>query len=98
MYARKFSFKAKSGSRSEVEKIADQAFGIMKSLDGFISLHILISEDDDEYGSFSLWDSEENAKSGGDVVRSKTGVALTALAVEPPSVKVYEVYKPRSSV
>ena len=34
MYARYFTFKTKSGMRSELEVLSDQVFGFMKSLQG----------------------------------------------------------------
>ena len=96
MYARKLTFKTRSGVRSEVEALADQAFAFMKPLQGFISVHFLISEDENEYGSFSLWESREEAESGGEAIRSKTREALENLAIEPPTLQVFEVYKPAS--
>ena len=96
MYARYLAFKASPGSRSEVEALADQVFGFMKSLQGFVSAHFLVSEDENEYGSFSLWGSRQDAESAGESVRSKTREALEKLAVEPPTQRVFEVYKPKS--
>ncbi len=95
MYARYLTFKANPGVRSDVEALADQAFGLMKSLQGFVSAHILVSEDDNEYGSFSLWESRRDAESAGESVRSKTSEALQKLAVEPPTERIFEVYKPK---
>jgi heme-degrading monooxygenase HmoA len=96
MYARYFTFKANPGSRSEVEALADQAFGSMKSLKGFVSAHFIVSEDENEYGSFSLWESSQDAESAGDSLRSKMKEVLEKLAVEPPTQRVFEVYKPKS--
>ncbi len=96
MYARHFVFKAKSGMRPEVEALADQAFGLMKSLDGFISVHFLISEDETEFGSFSLWESKNDAEAAAKSIRSKTSGSLNDLAVELPAPRLYEVYKPKT--
>ena len=96
MYARYFTFKASPGSRSEVEALADQVFGFMKTLQGFVSTHFLFSEDENEYGSLSLWESRQDAESAGESVRSKHREILDKLAVEPPSQRVFEVYKPKS--
>lgn len=54
MYARYFTFKAKPGVRSEVEALADQVFGFMKSLQGFVSVHFVISEDEAVYGHLAF--------------------------------------------
>ena len=95
MYARYFTFKGNPDVGSDVEALADQAYGIMKSLQGFVSAHILISEDENEYGSFSLWESRQDAESGGETVRSKTSEVIQKLAAEPPTVRIYKIYKPR---
>ena len=94
MYARFFTFKADSGQRSEVEALADHVFGFMKSLPGFISVHFVISAEENEYGSFSLWESKDDAKAAGESIRSEIGGKLQNLASEPPAIEVYEVYKP----
>ena len=96
MYARYFTFKTKSGMRSELEVLSDQVFGFMKSLQGFISVHFVVSEDESVYGTFSLWESKQDAESAGESLRSRTRAALEKLTAEPPTVQVFEVYKPKS--
>ena len=96
MYARSFTFKAKSDVRSEVEALADQAFAFMKTLQGFVSVHFMASEDETVYGTFSLWETKQDAEAGGEAIRAKTKPVLETLVVEPPTVQVFEVYKPRS--
>ena len=96
MYARYFTFKTKPGVRSEVEALADQVFGFMKSQQGFVSIHFLISEDETKCGSFSLWESKQDAESAGESVRSKMKEVVEKLAAEPPTQEVFEVYKPKS--
>ena len=59
MDARSFSFKAESDVRSQVEALADQVFEYMKTLQGFVSAHFF-SEDENEYGAFSLWESHQD--------------------------------------
>ena len=65
MYAGHFTFKTRPEARSEIEAVADQVFGFMKSLRGFISIHFLMTESETEYGSFSLWESKQDAESAG---------------------------------
>lgn len=96
MYARYLTFNTKSGVRSEVEALADHAFELMKSLPGFISVHFLVSENDTDYGAFSLWESKQYAESAGELLRSKTKEAMEKVVVEPPVQQVFEVYKPKS--
>jgi len=94
MYARLITFKADSGQRREVEVLADQVFGFMKSLQGFISVHFIISEDENEYGSFSLWESRDHAGDAGEAIRSEISGKIQNLSLQPPKVEIYEVYKP----
>jgi len=94
MYARFLKFNTDPSRRSEVEAVADRAFEIAKQQQGFISIHFVISSDESEYGSFSLWESKDDAETGGDAIRSQIGVSLQELAAAPPTIDVYEVYKP----
>ena len=94
MYARLLKFNTEPSRRSEVEAVADKACEIAKQQQGFISIHFIISSNASEYGSFSLWESMDDAEAGGDAIRSQIGAKLQELAKAPPSLDVYEVYKP----
>lgn len=94
MYARYLKFNADPNKRPEVEALADRAFAIAKQQQGFISIHFVISTDESEYGSFSLWESQNDAEAGGAAIRSETATTLSELASTSPTIDVYEVYKP----
>ena len=94
MYARLLKFNADPNRRSEVETLADTVFGLAKEQKGFISIHFIISSDESEYGSLSLWESENDAETGGSAIRSETAETLQGIATAPPTIDVYEVYKP----
>lgn len=94
MYARFLKFNTDPGRRSEVEAVADRAFEIAKQQQGFISIHFVISSDENEYGSFSLWESKDDAETGGGAIRSQIGATLQELATAAPTIDVYEIYKP----
>ena len=94
MYARFLRFNTSPGNRSKVEAIADKAFSIARGLPGFISIHFTISDDEGTYGSFSLWESKEQADAGGAEIRSQVSAELEQVATAPPSVDTYEIYKP----
>ena len=94
MYARVLVIKAAPSKRAEVEALADQAFAIMKSLPGFVSVHFVISADEDKYGSFSLWESEEAALAAGESIKSQIAGAMEDVVSAPPTLEVFEVYKP----
>ncbi len=94
MYARVLVIKAAPSKRAEVEALADKAFTIMKALPGFISVHFVISADEEKYGSFSLWESEEAALAAGESIKPQLGDAMENLVSAPPTLEVFEVYKP----
>ena len=94
MYARLVTFKASADQRSKVEALASHVFGFMKLLQGFISVHFIISADERHYGSFSLWESKNDAVSAGESIRSEISGKIQNLSPEPPKVEIYEVYKP----
>lgn len=94
MYARFFRFNANPDRRPEIEALADQVFKMAKSLQGFISIHFVIAGDENEFGSFSLWESKDDATAAGESIRSEIGETLQKVASGPPKTNVYEVYKP----
>jgi len=94
MYARVIVLKTAPGKRAEVETLADQAFAIMKSLPGFISVHFVTSEDNNKHGSFSLWESKEEALAAGESIRSQMAGGMEELVSAPPTLEIFEVYKP----
>ena len=94
MYARFLKFNTDPSRRSEVEAVADRAFKMARQQPGFISIHFVISADESEYGSFSLWESRDHAETGGGVIQSQLETTLQDLATAPPTLDVYEVYKP----
>ena len=94
MYVRFLTFKANPRRRSELEALGDQVFKYVKSLKGFISVHFIISENANEYGSFSLWESRADAIAAGQSIRGKIGGTLQNLASGSPKTEIYEVYKP----
>jgi len=94
MYARLVKFNTDPNRRSEVEALADRVFALAKKQKGFISIHFIISSDESEYGSFSLWESENDAETGGSAIRSELAETLQGIATAPPTIDVYEVYKP----
>jgi len=94
MYARLLQFSSNPDKRPDVEAVADKAFAIAKQQQGFISIHFIISTDENTYGSFSLWESENDADAGGAAIREQVNSALQEIATAPPSIDTYEIYKP----
>jgi quinol monooxygenase YgiN len=95
MYARYFTFSSTPENRKAIEDMANEAYSHTKSLNGFLSATYVISEDELEYGSFSVWESKEAAEAAGASIREKFMSAIGELATAPPEVVVMEVYDPR---
>lgn len=95
MYARLFTFKSDSEKRPRIETMADEIYAYTKTRKGFISATYVISQDQTEYGSFSVWDTHDNAEAAATDIREKTLPILEGLVNAPPEVVVYEVYEPK---
>ncbi|OEY67502.1 antibiotic biosynthesis monooxygenase family protein [Marinobacter sp. X15-166B] len=96
MYARHFTFKSTADNRPSVEKIADDIYGYTKSLQGFVSATYTVSEDETEYGSFTVWQTRKDAEAAAESIREKVMPQLEAIVTAPPEVSMLEVYEPRS--
>lgn len=94
MYARLLKFNTDPSRRSEVEALADSVFALAREQKGFISIHFFISSDESEYGSFSLWETENDAAAGGSAIGSEIADTLRGIATAAPTIDVYEIYKP----
>ncbi len=57
--------------------------------------HFLVSDDETQYSSFSLWESKSDADAAGAAISEKTAGTLHELALEAPEIRIYEVYKPK---
>ena len=96
MYARHISIKSTPENLPKMEALADKVFEYLKTLDGFVSAHFLISADHSEYGTISLWETKEHAESAGESLQAMTKESLQEVAIEAPVIKMFEVYKPGS--
>ena len=76
MYARYFTFKSNPENRKAIETMADDIFAYTKTLKGFVSATYVISEDNTEYGSFTVWNTKEEAEEGGELIREKAAATL----------------------
>ncbi len=95
MYGQMLIFKTASGKLSEVEKVADQAFAAMKGIKGFKGVTYFGDPDNNEYGSFYLWETKEDLDAVMKEVMPKMQEMTNALAIEPPLRRIYEIYEPK---
>ena len=96
MYARVFSFQSSPERRKAIEAMADDMYAFTRSLNGFVSATYLVSEDEREYSSVTLWRSRDDALMAGESLREKLGAILEGLATAPPELAFKEVYDPKS--
>lgn len=95
MHVRLVTLKLKPGSMSTAAKLADHAASEIRRLKGFKNVTFFGNNETGEYGSLSLWETEEDAeavsKATGLQIRDVVGDLLT----ERPTVRICEVYGPK---
>ncbi|MCB1775565.1 MAG: antibiotic biosynthesis monooxygenase [Gammaproteobacteria bacterium] len=96
MYARLFSFRSTPDNREAIEAMADGLYAFTKSLDGFVSATYMVSEDEQDYSSLTVWETREAAMNAGESIRQKSSSMLAQFVTVPPETVVNEVYEPRS--
>ena len=96
MYARHFTFKSSAEHRQAIEDMANRVYELSKTLSGFQGATYMVSEDETEYGSLTVWQSKEEAEQGGATIREMVTPELEGKVTAPPETKVMEVYEPKS--
>lgn len=96
MYARNFTFESTAENRKKIEEMADGIYAYTSSLQGFVSATYTVSEDETEYGSFTIWESKEDAEAAGASIRERVMPVLEGIATAPPVISIMEVYEPKS--
>ncbi|MCB1753574.1 MAG: hypothetical protein KDI74_17830, partial [Gammaproteobacteria bacterium] len=71
MYARYFRFKTPAENREIIERMADGIYGYTRSLKGFVSATYTVSEDETEYGSFTIWETRADAETAAAAIRER---------------------------
>lgn len=94
MHARHFTFRSTPGQRKTIEALADDMFALTRTLSGFVSATYLVTQDETEYGSLTLWSSREAAEAAGETIRNAIGDRLNGIATAPPETALLEVYEP----
>ena len=96
MHARLVMFTLGPGMRSTSEKLADQFASAHKTMNGFKGATFIGDDTVGEYGSLSIWESKEDVEASSTALRPKLEQALSGIAKGPPTVRVFEVYEPKS--
>jgi heme-degrading monooxygenase HmoA len=95
MYARRFRFRSSPAHRPAIEEIADAMYAACQALPGFEGAIYLVSEDQCEYSSLTLWTTREEADAAGVALHNAMGGRLEGIATEGPEAATLEVYPPR---
>jgi quinol monooxygenase YgiN len=96
MYARLVIFKVGPGNRSTIEKLVEEFDPLYRAQKGFRHVFIIGEDATGEYGSFSVWESEEDAEAANAVIAPQLQQALTGLLQGPPNRWLFEVLEPKS--
>ena len=96
MYASLVMLTIGPGMRSTGEKLAEQFGSALKSLKGFKSVTFFADAEVGEYGSFSIWESKEDAEAAAATTGPRLEQALSGLVKEQPTRRFFEVYEPKA--
>lgn len=79
MYARLVIFKVGLGKRSTIEKLVGEFDPLYRAQKGFRHVFVIGDDATGEYGSFSVWESKEDAEAANAVIAPQLQQALTGL-------------------
>ncbi|GAA0692326.1 hypothetical protein GCM10009104_19280 [Marinobacterium maritimum] len=94
MYARHLTFRSTPDNRPEIEAFAREVYELFQNLDGFISVTFGVSEDEIEYGSFSLWETKAAAESAGKRAGEEIAPKHQKVMMTEAKVKYFEAMSP----
>jgi len=96
MYGQLVMFTLGQGMRANAEKMADNWAKVHHSFKGFKSAMYLGDDTNGEYGSLTIWETADDIKSASEVLRPKLEQALSGIAKGPPTVRIFEIYEPKT--
>jgi heme-degrading monooxygenase HmoA len=96
MFARLVIFRVGSGKRSAIEKLVNKFDALYRVQKGFKHVFIVGDEASGEYGSFSVWESKEDADAANAVIASRLQQALAEVLQGPPDRWFFEVLESKS--
>ena len=95
MHSRLVIFKVGPGKHSTIESLVDEFDALYRAQKGFRHVFILGDEASGEYGSFSVWESKEDADAANAVIAPQLQQALSGLLQGPPERWFFEVLEPQ---
>lgn len=97
MYARIVTIYVKPGARDTATRIGDEANALYRRSKGFVDVYFMFfDEAKGEYGSFSVWQTREDADAAAATHRELLAKNHPNDMVAPAKVQVVEVYEPKA--
>ena len=97
MYTRLVIFRVGPGKRSTIEELVDEFDPLYRAQKGFRHLFVIGDDATGEYGSFSVWETKEDAEAANAVIAPRLQQALTGLLEGPPDRWFFEVLEPKGN-
>ncbi len=95
MHARLVTMSLGPGMRDQATALADASLALNRTLPGFVGATYLIFDAvAGEYGSLTVWRSEEEANAAAEKLRPWLKENAGAMLTAPAAVRVAEVYEP----
>lgn len=95
MYARLLIMQLGPGMRHAATAMADEAFKLTRTLNGFVSANYLIfDEESGEYGSMTVWQSKADADAAAAHLTPWLEQYAAGKLKAPPVIRNAEVYQP----
>lgn len=91
MYARYITFTLTAGGREAGDELVKLFDPIYQTLNGFKGATFIGDEATMEFGSFSLWETKEDAEAASAALAPKLQAAVAGKLKEPPHSKLFEV-------
>jgi heme-degrading monooxygenase HmoA len=97
MYGRLTIIQARPEDRAKMEAVADRTAPTLRGLKGFREVKFFLDEKAGVYGSFSFWESKEDADAAGGAMNARVQQVAADLGLrEPPRIMTVEIYEPKA--
>ena len=93
MYARLNLLHFKPGTLDKGHESARVASAAYKALKGFKSMVFIGDDEANEFGSFSLWETKEDAEAASEGLRPRMTEEIGDLLEGPPNTRVFQVHE-----
>ncbi len=95
MHVRIIEFKLGPGTRQTAERVADELSRFCPSLHGFESVSFFADFETGDYGSYSVWQTQDDADKAADTFMPDLQRRLGSLLKATPVMRSLELYVPR---